>query len=316
VTNGERNPKADSPGACTELSRRILTFLRAAALGFRRSAFGLPSDFLIPHPSFLIRHAALSLFLLLLGLPAVSYAQRQAVQRPPELNPAEGKAQARALVAELLAQKPEQSSTNTGQVRIRDRDGQEREIPARFEIICTPTNWSSVYETLDSTGGPGKEKLVIIHADNRPNQYRLLERGESATTNTSFRELTPAQTMIPFAGSDFWVADLGLEFLHWPSQRVLNASNVTRHSKSCKVLESVNPHPVPGGYARVVSWIMTESPHGLVHADAYDARNELLKVFDPVNLQKVAGAYQLAEVEMRNRKTRSHTWIKFDLARE
>ena len=260
-----------------------------------------------------IRHSGFALLLLLLGSPALSYAQRQADQRPPPLDPVQAKAEARVLVAELLAQKPEQSSTNTGQVRIRDRDGKENEIQARFEIICTPTNWSSVYETLNSTGGPGREKLVVIHADKQPGQYRLLERGNSTTTNASFRDLTPAQTMIPFAGSDFWVADLGLEFLHWPEQRLLRKE--MRHSKFCCVLESTHPQPAPGGYARVVSWVIIEGPHGIVHADAYDARNELLKVFDPVDLEKVRGDYQLAEMEMRNRITGSHTWIKFDLDR-
>ena len=119
--------------------------------------------------------------------------------------------------------------------------------------------------------------------------------------------------MIPFAGSDFWVADLGLDFLHWPEQRLLKKE--MRHSKSCEVLESTDPHPAPGGYARVVSWVTIETPHGIVHADAYDAQNELIKSFDPTNLEKINGNYQLAEMEMRNRKTGSQTWIKFDLSR-
>lgn len=255
-----------------------------------------------------------ALSLLLSALPAVSYAQRQADQRPLPMDPAQAKAEARVLVAALLAQKPEQSSTNTGQVRIRDRDGKEIEIPARFEIIRASTNWLSVYETLSPADGPNRAKLVVIHTDNQPNRYRLLERGNPAATNASPRELTRAQTMIPFASSDFWVADLGLEFLHWPGQRLLRKE--MRHSKFCSVLESSTPQPAPGGYSRVVSWVIAESPRGIIHADAYDDCNELIKVFDPVNLEKVGGDYQLAEVEMRNRKTGSHTWIKFDVARE
>jgi len=117
---------------------------------------------------------------------------------------------------------------------------------------------------------------------------------------------------VPFAGSDFWIADLGLEYLHWPKQRLLKKE--MRHSKFCDVLESVNPDPVPGGYARVVSWVMIESPHGIVHADAYDILGAVLKRFDPSNLEKIQGEYQVEEIEMRNRKTGSHTWIKFNLA--
>ena len=260
------------------------------------------------------RRPELACLLVLLGTLAVSFAQRQAEQRPAPLDPAQAESEARTLVAELLTQRPEQSSTNTGQIRIRDRQGKVSEIPVRFEIVCTATNWLSVYETLTPAGAPGRVKLTVRHADNLPNQYQLIERSDPGATNISRRELTPNQPMVPFAGSDFWVADLGLEFLHWPQQRLLRKE--MRHSKSCSVLESINPQAAPGGYARVVSWIIIESPHGIIHADAYDTRNDLIKLFDPVNLEKVNGNYQLEEVEMRNHKTGSHTWIKFDLVRE
>jgi hypothetical protein len=262
--------------------------------------------------AFGLRRLGLTLALLL--SPAVAFGQRSADQRPPPLDPAQAKSEARALVAELLAQRPAQSSTNTGRIRIRDRDGKEVELAARFEIISTPTNWVSVYETFRTSSGLGGERLAVTHSDTHPNQYQLLERGSPATTNAAPRQLTPEQTMMPFAGSDFCAADLGLEFLHWPQQRLLKKE--MRHSKSCSVLESVNPQPAPGGYARVVSWIIVESPHGIVHADAYDTHNERIKEFDPVNLEKVRGDYQLEEVEMRNKKTGSHTWIKFDLDRQ
>src|SRR5436190_1178348 len=44
----------------------------------------------------------------------------------------------------------------------------------------------------------------------------------------------------PFAGSDFWLCDLALEFLHWPEQKILKTE--LRKTLSCKVLESINPH--------------------------------------------------------------------------
>ena len=61
---------------------------------------------------------------------------------------------------------------------------------------------------------------------------------------------------------------------------------------------------------------MIASPHGIVHADAYDARGDVLKHFDPTNLEKIQGEYQLEEMEMRNPKADSRTVIKFNLARE
>ena len=154
----------------------------------------------------------------------------------------------------------------------------------------------------------------MIHTPGQPNQYLLVSGAGPGDTNTVTRELTPEQTMIPLAGSDFWVADLGLEFLHWPRQRLIGKE--MRHGKSCDRLESINPHPVPGGYARVESWITIGRPHGIVHADAYDEKGKVLKYFDPTAVEKVQGDYQLEEMEIRNRETRSRTWIKFNLAGE
>jgi hypothetical protein len=248
---------------------------------------------------------------LLMASATACFGQRNREPRPAPLDPVEAAREARALVAEMLAQKPDQNATNTGSVKIRDSEGKVRQFPVRFEIALTATNWTSSYETLPSAGSPGGLRLDIRHADDQPNRYELLDASTPGATNAAPRLLTPAEIMVPFAGSDFWIADLGLEFLHWPQQRLIKKE--MRHSKFCKVLESVDPAPVPGGYTRVVSWIMAEAPHGIVHADGYDERGKVFKQFDPTNLEKVQGQYQLEEMEMRNSKTDSETWIKFNL---
>jgi len=241
-----------------------------------------------------------------------AFAQRQEADHQAPIDPAKAESDARAIVAEMLAQTPTGDSSNTGKILIRDRDKNEREIPARFEIIATPTNWLSVYEALDSTGKTGGTKLTVIHSAVAPNRYQITEPATAGGTNGTVRELTPEQAMIPFASSDFWLADLGLEFLHWPKHRLIKRD--TRHEKACYVMESINPNPVPGGYARVMSWVIINGPRGIVHADAYDSSNKLVKVFDPVSVQKDdAGQYQLQEMEMRSPQTKSHTSITFNL---
>jgi hypothetical protein len=75
--------------------------------------------------------------------------------------------------------------------------------------------------------------------------------------------------MIPFAGSDFWVADLGLEFLHWPKHLLLRKE--MRRSRPCDVLESTCSQPATG-YSRIVSWIDIESA-GILHAHAISMSN-------------------------------------------
>ena len=116
--------------------------------------------------------------------------------------------------------------------------------------------------------------------------------------------------MMPFAGSDFWLADLGLEFLHWPGQRLLKKE--MRRGQSCNVLESVDTQPAAGGYSRVVSWLDIDTG-GIVHAEAYGAQNNLLKEFDPKEFKKVNGRWELREMEIRNVKERSSTRLEFNL---
>jgi len=235
-------------------------------------------------------------------LAPVCFAQRQAETRPAPLDPVHAEREARALVADMLSQKPTQ--TNTGMLKIRDAKGQQREIPMRFEIWSTADTSTSIYEAKDP-GPPRRDlKLIVIHSDGRPNQYSLSEDAGPAKT------LTGDEAMVPFAGSDFYIADLGLEFLHWPQQRLLRKE--MRRSHFCDVLESAHPKPGPG-YSKVVSWVELEPPHGIVHADAYDTRGEVVKRFDPTEFEKVQGEYQLQEMEIRNRKTGSRTWIAFDL---
>ncbi len=249
---------------------------------------------------------ALCVLLPFLIFGARASAQPKAeIRIPASFNEAEALAQGRALVAQLLAQQPE-PATNSGTLRVRAENGQEKTQPIHIETFLGSGAWTIVYQTAAGDAGPGT-KLTVSHFATGTNQY-LLSQGAS----DSPRELAGDATMIPFAGSDFWVADLGLEFLQWPKQLLLRKE--MRRSRECNVLVSYNPNPAPGSYLRVVSWIDIEN-NGILHADAYNAKNELLKQFDPTELKKVHGERQLEEMEMRNRKTGSYTWIKFDLER-
>src|SRR5438105_15053654 len=92
-------------------------------------------------------------FLLTLFLStAIGFAQKQS-DRPVPLDPIQGEKEARALIADMLGQKPDQNTTNTGVLRIRDPESNQREIPVRFQLLITATNWLSVYETLTAAGG-------------------------------------------------------------------------------------------------------------------------------------------------------------------
>ena len=239
---------------------------------------------------------------------ALVFAGGWATWAAPDSSRAESEGQ--ALAQQLLAQKPAENSAITGVLKIRDGKGKRIEIPVRSQIVTTPTNWQSVYETSRGSNAIGVVKLEVIHSEDAPNQYRLTQPDTPDGCGGVGRVLTGNEAMIPFAGSDFWLADLGLEFLHWPGQRLLKKE--MRRGQSCNVLESTNPQPGAGGYGRVVSWLDIETG-GIVHAEAYDTRNKLLKEFGPKDFTKVNGRWELREMEIRNVKERSSTQLEFDL---
>ncbi len=227
--------------------------------------------------------------------------------KPENLPPAEGARQGRALVAEILSQKPAHSLTNSGVMTIRG-SRKLTQIPIEFAVVVTSSNWLSIYSAKASKEIP-YAAFTVVHPDGGPSEYWAPRVNSSSDTN-GFLKLKPANLMNSFAGSDFWLADLGLEFLNWPEQRLLRTE--MKRSRSCRMLESTNPQPAPGAYARVVSWIDIES-NGIVHADAYDARGKLLKQFDPKDFKKVNGEWQLEEMEILNRQTDSRTRVEFVL---
>jgi hypothetical protein len=254
------------------------------------------------------------LLLLLSSLSLFAQSKPSPMLPTPPIDRAEGEKQARALVSALLAQRPTQNYTNTQVVRIHPKKKPQQEIPVLFLIIPTPTNFSNIYELTGSSAAG--TTLSIVHTPNQPNEYFLrLPVAPGAPTSVA-RRLTPAELNLPFAGSDFSIGDLGLEFLHWPQQRILRKE--IRMKLSCVVLQSTNPNPIPGAYSRVETWIDANQPDKtvIVRADAYDLNNKLLKQFEPKKVEKINGAYQLEEMEMRNVQTGSRTRIEFNLDKD
>lgn len=231
------------------------------------------------------------------------------------IDPAVAESKGHDYVSRILSAVPSQPLTTTGLLTIRDAQHHRTEIPVQFEIRPGTSTWSSIY-TARLTNGPNPSQIVltIIHSEREPGIYRL-ETGPVGGPADS-RTLTGNAAMIPFAGSDFWLSDLGLEFLHWPKQRLLGRD--VKHSQSCYVLDSINPNPATNALSRVEWWLDRDTfedsgQAAIVHAEAYDANNKLLKEFDPKEFEKINGHWQLKEIEMVNRQTDSHTRIDFDL---
>jgi hypothetical protein len=221
--------------------------------------------------------------------------------------------QGRNLVQQLLEQQPATNFNQNGILKIRDKEGNTTNIFVSFQTLVTPKNWRVTYDASRATNSVPIVELTIIHMIGQDNRYFLSqdEQGLFKDHPIPSATLNGSETMIPFAHSDFWIGDLGLEFFHWPEQKILKKEN--RRSRACNVLESTNPNPSANGYSRVVSWIDEESG-GIVHAEAYDAQNKLLKEFDPKSFKKVNGQWLPELMEMENVQTGSRSWIDFNPA--
>ena len=213
--------------------------------------------------------------------------------------------QGQQLAAEILAATPVTNFTQTGILRIHNSSGTTN-IPITFRTEVDQGIWQVIY---DAKMSGTWDSLKIVHQNGQPNQYLYYSAPAGSVISGQMHSLSQDQIMAPFAGSDFWIADLGLEFFHWPEQKV--TGHETRRTRACAVLESDNPNPSAGGYSRVVTWIDNETL-GIIYAEAYGVNGKLLKVFEPKRLKKVNGQWELEDIEVRNVQTHSRTWILFN----
>lgn len=139
----------------------------------------------------------------------------------------------------------------------------------------------------------------VSHGVGKPNRYEKksgLPKG--------------AEIYYSLAGSSFFIADLGTDFLHWPTQVILKTQR--RKSRLCYVLESRNPKPAKGEYHRVVSWVDKKSG-GILLADIYTGETKPIKRFAVKGLTKKNGQWQVDEMEMRDTKTGARSRLHFHL---
>ena len=205
------------------------------------------------------------------------------------------------LVEHFRSGTPAERAEYKGKLRIR-RGNNETVIPLTFRIEPGKNQWQVVYET-GAAEGIQPERLVVIHKPDQPNEYLYSRPGKEPVS------LKASEAFVPLATSDFALVDLGLDFFHWPAQRVLRGQ--MRKNRYTYVLDSRLDKSPAAGYGKVVSWIDKETGGPLV-AEAYDTKDKLLKEFLVRRFTKVDGKWQLREMEIRNVQTDSLTRIEFE----
>jgi hypothetical protein len=253
----------------------------------------------------------------LLAAMVLFFAMGAAAETTNTLSDAE--TQGRQLARQLCESRPSEDFTNSGVLQIHNANGSRQSLPMNCETITTSTNWATYYS---ATVGSNNLSTVLIvsHFNSEPNRYELFENEKWLRwwSHVNFKVgmiLIGNRTMIPFANSDFWLCDLGLEFFHWPAQKVLPKPTNLVRGRDYTLLESTNPNPSTNGYSRVLSWIDKETG-GILQAEAYDANGKLLKEFSPKSFKKVNGQWELQEMEIRNVQTGSRTRLEFDLNKQ
>jgi len=216
--------------------------------------------------------------------------------------------QGRQLAQQLCEARPAENFTNTGVLQIRSGNGNRTNLTFHSQVTITEKGWQNFYQvTLKTKPVPDSFSVEVSHSEDRPNKYILTDSGAGLGVTVKNTE-----AFIPFANSDFWLADLGLEFFHWPAQKILPKTAILKRGREYTLLESINPNPATNGYSRVRSWIDKETG-GILEAEAYDAAGKLLKEFEPKSFKKVNGQWELQEMEIRNVQTGSRTRLEFDL---
>ncbi|MGP8202131.1 MAG: outer membrane lipoprotein-sorting protein [Limisphaerales bacterium] len=213
-----------------------------------------------------------------------------------------------ALAEQVRSSVPPENSEIHGKLIIKS-EGVQREIPIVCRVTVKPDSWETDYETA-GTGQCGAERLVVLHSTNGPNQYFYAKASSALAPSPKPAPVPAAEAVIPLAGSDFSLADLGLEFLHWPVQRLLKSE--MRLGEPCDVLESSNPRAAE--IVRVRSDIDKEFRAPLIAA-GYDAQGHVVKEYSlhGSSFKKVNGRWRLEKMDIRNKKTGSRTELKFDM---
>jgi hypothetical protein len=217
-----------------------------------------------------------------------------------------------AKLAEKLRGSPPEATRQNGVFKILHRAQKLPPISVSCQTIPGSSNWSVVYETTATNGVPA-ERLTVLHAPGAANQYFYARAASPEAPPGQPKQLAGPEADIPFAGTDFWLTDLGFEFYDWPAQNLLKGE--MRSGKPCYVLECVNPHPQPGGYSRVKLWIEKEHLAPLI-AKAYqlDNTNRILKEYDLGSLKenKDTGNYEVKDLQIDNNLTGSTTKLEFN----
>ena len=236
--------------------------------------------------------------ILFLFSAALAQAADKAKPLPPVPTDIAGqKAMGAALAESLRGMRLVNQDEIKGTLRIRKPRGKRENVPVTFRAKADGTAQVETFETARGT-------LHIRKTPGKPNEYIF-----TAPDAKEGKKMEGAELNQLFAGSDFTLGDLGLEFLQWPNQQVIGRASRLR--ETCNVLLSKPAKVLPGGYSHVKCWVEIHN-RALLCVEAYRGTKRV-KLFQAKSFKKLEGEWQLRELELRNDVTDARTQIQFDL---
>lgn len=220
-------------------------------------------------------------------------------------------AEGQKLAQQLRQTRPAEGESEVRGTLIISHDG-KKHVPVVCKIVVRGDVWQTIYESKATDGIPA-ERLIITRIAGGKNQYAYARAPSVGAPVPEPKPIPTQQAYIPFAQSDFWLTDLGTEFIFWPQQARLPGQ--LRLGRDCYLLESENPNAPE--IVRIKAFIDKET-NGILVAEGYDAKNKPVKDFSlhGSSFKKVNGRWVLERMDMHNAKTRSQTVLKFDLPKE
>lgn len=214
------------------------------------------------------------------------------------------------LALRLRTVMPQAPSTNQAMLKIRGTHGRTQ-VPV--VVIARPGSggWSVEYRVGRAGSEPGLQVWTIHHRLDGAPRYERQQPAPSATnttatTATATATVTEAQGLETLGDGDFALRELGMEFLHWPDQRLRGRE--LSNGRWCQVLESRSGRP--DGPAVVRSWI-DENLGVLLSAEVYDGRQRRLKQFSITQFREQGDRWSCS-VSMVDDRRGTKTELSFD----
>jgi len=204
---------------------------------------------------------------------------------------------------------------STGTLLIDSPNGR-REIPVVCQVKVREQTWETIYQAA-ATSQSGAERLIITHATLGPNQYLYARAATPTAPLPEAGPVLPPALSGPFAGSDFSLGDLGLEFFALAGTKPVEGPDAPGPAVLCPGKRQLPANFPADAVARVKSYIDKESGSLLI-AEACDAKGGLIKKFSlhGSSFKKSQRPLAAGKDGNSNEKTGSHTVLKFDMPKD